>query len=193
MAPRIARRLSWRLVITTGVAVFLLAVMVFTYLVIVTPIPRAADFTRAQTMIVYYDDGKTELGRIGEYNRTEVPLAKMPLTLQRAVLAAEDVSFYSNSGFSVTGIMRAVYDNLTSGFAGGGGSTITQQFVKNAFLTQERSYKRKLKELVLAVKLTNSSKRTRSWPTTSIRHTSVEVPMACRQQPVCTSPRTCRN
>ncbi len=159
MAPRIARRLSWRLVITTGVALFLLAVMVFTYLVIVTPIPRAADFTRAQTTIVYYDDGKTELGRIGEYNRTEVPLATMPLTLQRAVLAAEDASFYSNSGFSITGIMRAVYDNLTSGFAGGGGSTITQQFVKNAFLTQERSYKRKLKELVLAVKLTNSSNK----------------------------------
>ena len=153
------RRISWRLVITIAVAVFLLGVMLFTYLVITTPIPKAADFTRAQTTIVYYADGKTELGRIGEYNRTEVPLAKMPLTLQRAVLAAEDSSFYSNSGFSITGIMRAVYDNLTSGFSAGGGSTITQQFVKNAYLTQERSYKRKLKELVLAVKLTNSSNK----------------------------------
>lgn len=149
------RRISWRVVISAAVAVFLLAVMVFTYFVIVTPIPKAADFTRAQTTIVYYADGKTELGRIGEYNRTEVPLAKMPLGLQRAVLAAEDASFYSNSGFSITGIMRAVYDNLTSGFSGGGGSTITQQFVKNAYLSQERSIKRKVKELVLAVKLTN--------------------------------------
>ena len=153
------RRISWRVVITAGVAVFLLGVMAFTYLVIVTPIPRAADFTRAQTTIVYYADGTTELGRIGEYNRTEVPLAKMPLTLQRAVLAAEDASFYSNSGFSVTGIMRAVYDNLTSGFSAGGGSTITQQFVKNAYLSQERSLKRKLKELVLAVKLTNATNK----------------------------------
>lgn len=153
------RRISWRVVISAAVAVFLLGVMAFTYLVIVTPIPKAADFTRAQTTIVYYADGKTELGRIGEYNRTEVPLAKMPLTLQRAVLAAEDASFYSNSGFSVTGIMRAIYDNLTSGFSGGGGSTITQQFVKNAYLSQERSIKRKVKELVLAVKLTNSSNK----------------------------------
>lgn len=150
------RRISWRVVITAAVAVFLLGVMVFTYLVITTPIPKAADFTRAQTTIVYYADGKTELGRIGEYNRTEVPLSKIPLTLQRAVLAAEDKSFYSNSGFSVTGIARAFF---SSGFGGGGGSTITQQFVKNAYLSQERSLKRKLKELVLAVKLTNSSNK----------------------------------
>lgn len=153
------RRISWRVVITAAVAVMLLGVMVFTYLVIVTPLPKPADFTRAQTTIVYYADGKTELGRIGEYNRTEVPLTKMPLTLQRAVLAAEDASFYSNSGFSLTGILRAVYDNLTSGFSGGGGSTITQQYVKNTFLTQERSIKRKVKELVLAVKLTNSTNK----------------------------------
>jgi len=153
------RRISWRVVITAAVAAALLGVMVFTYLVIVTPLPKPAEFTRAQTTIVYYADGRTELGRIGEYNRTEVPLAKMPLTLQRAVLAAEDASFYSNSGFSITGIMRAVYDNLTSGFSGGGGSTITQQYVKNTFLTQERSIKRKVKELVLAVKLTNSTNK----------------------------------
>lgn len=153
------RTFVWRAVISGAVAVFLLAAMVFTYFVIVTPIPHAADFTRAETTIVYYADGTTELGRIGEYNRSEVPLAKIPLSLQRAVLAAEDASFYSNSGFSVTGIIRAVYDNLTSGFSAGGGSTITQQYVKNAYLSQERSIKRKVKELVLAVKLTSATNK----------------------------------
>ncbi|MHB0927507.1 MAG: transglycosylase domain-containing protein, partial [Candidatus Nanopelagicales bacterium] len=142
------RRLPWRIIITSLVGLGLLGVIVFTYFVIVTPIPKAADFTRADTTIVYYSDGTTELGRIGSYNRTEVPLARIPLTTQRAVLAAEDASFYSNSGFSVTGILRAVYENLRTGFNGGGGSTITQQYVKNAFLSQERSIKRKVKELV---------------------------------------------
>ena len=153
------RRIPWRGLITTLVALGLLGVMVFTYFVIVTPIPRAADFTRAETTIVYYNDGHTELGRLGDYNRTEVPLSRIPLNTQRAVLAAEDKSFYSNSGFSIQGIARAIWDNLRSGFSSGGGSTITQQYVKNAYLSQERSIKRKIKELVLAVKLTNATNK----------------------------------
>ncbi len=152
-------RIPWRGLITTAVGLGLVAVMAFTYFVITTPMPKPADFTKADTTIVYYNDSKTELGRIGEYNRTEVPLNKIPLSTQRAVLAAEDASFYSNSGFSVTGIARAIFDNLTSGLSGGGGSTITQQYVKNTFLSQERSIKRKVKELVLAVKLTNATNK----------------------------------
>lgn len=153
------RRFPWRAIITSLVGIGLLGVVVFTYFVIVTPIPKAADFTRADTTIVYYSDGTTELGRIGSYNRTEVPLAKIPLSTQRAVLSAEDASFYSNNGFSIGGILRAIYDNLRSGFSGGGGSTITQQYVKNAYLSQERTLTRKVKELVLAVKLTSSSNK----------------------------------
>ncbi len=154
-----ARRFPWRGLITTLVGLGLLGIIVFTYFVIVTPIPRAADFTRADTTIVYYSDGTTELGRLGDYNRTEVPLSRIPLVTQRAVLSAEDSTFYSNNGFSVTGILRALYDNLKTGFNGGGGSTITQQYVKNAYLSQERTVKRKIKELVLAVKLTSSSNK----------------------------------
>lgn len=152
-------RLPWRSIITTVVGMGLVGVMVFTYYVITTPIPAPSEISRANSTIVYYSDGKTELGRIGEYNRTEVPLSKMPLSLQRAVLAAEDRDFYAHAGFSVTGIARAVIGNLLSGFNAGGGSTITQQYAKNAYLTQERSIKRKVKELVLAVKLENSSSK----------------------------------
>lgn len=152
-------RLPWRTIITTIVGIGLLGVVAFTYFVITTPIPQPSEISRANSTIVYYADGETELGRIGEYNRTEVPLAKIPLNLQRAVLAAEDRDFYNHSGFSVTGLVRAVWDNLTGGFRAGGGSTITQQYAKNAYLTQERSIKRKVKELVLAVKLESSSSK----------------------------------
>lgn len=152
-------RFPWRTIISAIVGIGLIGVMVFTYLVITTPIPAPSDISRANSTIVYYSDGKTELGRIGEYNRTEVQLGKIPLSLQRAVLAAEDRDFYKHGGFSITGIARAVIGNLTSGFNAGGGSTITQQYAKNAYLTQERSMKRKLKELVLAVKLESSSSK----------------------------------
>lgn len=152
-------RLPWRAIVTTIVGIGLLGVIVFTYLVITTPIPQPSEISRANSTIVYYSDGETELGRIGEYNRTEVKLSKIPLHLQRAVLAAEDKDFYAHSGFSVTGIARAVWDNLTGGFSAGGGSTLTQQYAKNAYLSQERSIKRKVKELVLAVKLESSSSK----------------------------------
>ena len=152
-------RLPWRAIVTAIVGIGLLGVIVFTYLVITTPIPQPSEISRANSTIVYYADGETELGRIGEYNRTEVKLSKVPLHLQRAVLAAEDAQFYAHSGFSVTGIARAVWDNLTGGFSAGGGSTITQQYAKNAYLSQERSIKRKVKELVLAVKLESSSSK----------------------------------
>ena len=151
------RRLPWRVIVTTIVGLGLLGVIVFTYLVISTPIPQPSEISRANSTIVYYSDGETELGRIGQYNRTEVPLSKIPLNLQRAVLAAEDREFYAHAGFSITGLTRAVWDNLTGGFSAGGGSTITQQYAKNAYLTQERSIKRKVKELILAVKLESSS------------------------------------
>ena len=73
----------------------------------------------------------------------------MPLQVQQAVLAAEDRSFYDHGGVSPIGIGRAVWNNVTGGSTQGG-STITQQYAKNAFLTQERSWDRKLKEALLA-------------------------------------------
>jgi membrane peptidoglycan carboxypeptidase len=83
-----------------------------------------------------------------------VPLAKIPLNVRHAVLAAEDQGFYSNKAFSITGILRAVVNNLRGG-ALQGGSTITQQYAKTAFLTPSRTIQRKIKELVIAIKLEN--------------------------------------
>jgi membrane peptidoglycan carboxypeptidase len=117
-----------------------------------TPIPQPNDMISAQTTIVYYDDGKTEIGRFGEQNRIIIPIDQVPDHVQKAVLAAEDRSFYENRGISPTGIARAFWTNLRGG-ATQGGSTITQQYAKNAYLSSERTYTRKFKEFFIAVKL----------------------------------------
>jgi membrane peptidoglycan carboxypeptidase len=117
-----------------------------------TSIPTPNEMASAQTTVVYYHDGKTEIGRFGSQNRINVSLDQVPDYVQKAVLAAEDRSFYSNRGISPTGIVRAFWNNIRTGSTQGG-STITQQYAKNAYLSQERTYKRKLKEFFIAVKL----------------------------------------
>jgi membrane peptidoglycan carboxypeptidase len=116
-------------------------------------VPEASQIATAQTTILFYDDGKTELGRLGEANRVSIDFEEIPVQTQQAVLAAEDREFYEHGGFSVRGISRAVYKNLIGAAGAGGGSTITQQYAKNAYLTQERTITRKLRELVLSIKL----------------------------------------
>ncbi|MGQ0831053.1 MAG: transglycosylase domain-containing protein [Microthrixaceae bacterium] len=88
-----------------------------------------------------------------EEDRINVPLADLPDVLVQAVLAAEDRDFYAHGGVDPAGIARALYRDIRGSGAVQGGSTITQQYVKNAYLTSERSISRKVKEAVLAVKL----------------------------------------
>ncbi|MCU1677596.1 MAG: glycosyl transferase, family 51 [Frankiales bacterium] len=118
-------------------------------------IPGVNPSATAQTTIIYYSDGKTELGRVGEANREVVPDKLIPKHVKAAVIAAEDRNFYTEPGISVPGILRAAIVNLTGG-SKQGGSTITQQYVKNAYLTQERTYTRKLKEAVIAMKISKT-------------------------------------
>ena len=89
----------------------------------------------------------------GEEDRVSVPLEEIPQTFIDAVLAAEDRQFFSHSGIDPIGIARAIYRGVRNEGAQQGGSTITQQYAKNAYLTSERTITRKLKEAVLAVKL----------------------------------------
>ena len=117
-----------------------------------TDIPTPNELSSAQTSVVYYSDGKSEVGRFGDQNRINVTLDQVPDHVQKAVLAAEDRTFYSNRGISPTGIARAFWNNVKGGSTQGG-STITQQYAKNAYLSQERTYTRKLKEFFIAVKL----------------------------------------
>jgi len=119
-----------------------------------TAIPQPNELANKQVSIVYYSDGKTELDRIAvqDGNRESVKLKQVPKFVQDAHIAAEDRTFYQNNGISVGGILRAVKTSVT-GEAQVGGSTITQQYVKNYFLTQDRTLSRKAKEILIAVKI----------------------------------------
>ena len=126
----------------------------FAWFTVSVPDPNA--YVNSQATIIQYSNGD-EIGRIGTQNRQILPLAQIPINMRNAVLAAEDRKFYSNHAFSVTGIARALINNLKSGSLNGeGGSTITQQYAKTAFLTSSRTIERKIKELVIAMKLENA-------------------------------------
>ena len=129
-----------------GAVLFALA-----YFTVEIPDPNA--YVNSQSTIIKYSNG-VEIGRVGTQNRQIIPLAKIPLNVRHAVLAAEDRNFYSNRAFSVTGILRAAINNLKGGSVQGG-STITQQYAKTAFLTSSRTIERKIKELVISIKLEN--------------------------------------
>ena len=87
-----------------------------------------------------------------DQNRTYVKLSEIPKTVEQATIAIEDKDFYKNQGFSVTGYLRAIRNIVTfQGLAGG--STLTQQLVKNVLLSSERTIPRKLKELILSIQV----------------------------------------
>jgi membrane peptidoglycan carboxypeptidase len=118
-------------------------------------IPDPNAYVNSQSTIIQYSNG-AEIGRIGSENRQILKMSKIPLRLRYAVMAAEDRNFYSNRAFSVTGIGHAIVSNVLTLGNGRGGSTITQQYAKTAFLTSERSITRKVKELVISLKLENA-------------------------------------
>lgn len=115
---------------------------------------REAIMNRRKTGIVLLDRHGREFFSFDQsHDTTFVPLADIPLPAQRAFIAAEDKGFYRHWGFSPTGIARAAYYDLRSRSLALGGSTITQQLVKNTYFNPEKSFLRKFQEIVLAVKL----------------------------------------
>ncbi|MET7298302.1 transglycosylase domain-containing protein [Embleya sp. NPDC005575] len=120
------------------------------YAMVKVPDPNAN--TTYQSNIYYYADGKTEIGRTGQVNRQNVTVDQIPKHVQQAVIAAENRSFYSDSGVSPKGLLRAGITMVKGGDTQGG-STITQQYVKNTYLTQERTFKRKFSEIFIALKV----------------------------------------
>ncbi len=95
----------------------------------------------------------TQVGEFFIEKRYVVPIYRIPRVVQLAFIAAEDASFYEHKGFDLASIARAAISNYSAGATRQGGSTITQQVIKQLILTPERSYERKLKEVLLATKL----------------------------------------
>ena len=150
------RRRLFRTTIFLGGFGFIAGSTLFAFAWFSVSIPDPNDYVNSQATIIQYSNGD-EIGRIGTQNRQILPIAQIPINMRNAVLAAEDRKFYSNHAFSVTGIARALLNNLKSGSLNGeGGSTITQQYAKTAFLTSSRTIERKIKELVIAMKLENA-------------------------------------
>lgn len=129
------------------------------WLFLSVPSPAALAAERKQITTIMASDGSTELGRYvpEQGNRIEVDLDQVPVYVQNAVLAAEDRSFRSNPGFDVMGIGRAAWNQLTGGT--GGGSTITQQYVKVATGEDDYSLLRKYREVITAAKMTKQNSK----------------------------------
>ena len=157
------RKKIWRIVRRVGYAgaaglvlgpflVFLIGYSIFD-----VPSFAAVANVQQQPVTIYYSDGKTELATIrpAEGNRINVSYADIPEHVRNAVLAAEDRSFYTNPGFDAKGIARAVWKQLNG--EAGGGSGITQQYVKVATQQDDFSLKRKFKEVVIATKISKNT------------------------------------
>ncbi len=141
------QRALWAM-LSIGVIGFFMMVIAYSRI----DIPEPNEVSQQQTSRVFFADNNVEIGRFGDINRTIVGLDKMPQPLRDAVLAAENRSFYSDNGVSPRGMARAFWNNLRGGNTQGG-STITQQYVKNTYLSSERSIQRKLKEALLSIKI----------------------------------------
>lgn len=115
------------------------------------PSPESLKTRKQEVSTKIYDRNGVLLYKVFKNeNRTIVDLAEIPMHVRYATLAAEDAEFYSHAGFSLRGIIRATYRNATEGKLAGG-STITQQLIKNALLSPEKTFTRKAKEIVLSV------------------------------------------
>lgn len=107
-----------------------------------------------QSTKIYARDGTTLLYEVhGEVKRTLVDPKDLPAYVGQATIAIEDKNFYKNPGVDWRGILRSIWVDITSGSASQGGSTITQQFVRNAILTRQKTFTRKIKEIVLAIEI----------------------------------------
>ncbi|WOP20044.1 transglycosylase domain-containing protein [Raineyella sp. LH-20] len=118
-----------------------------------------ADFT-SNTTAIYFGDGKTALSTLAVQNRTTLPYGDIPTSMKNAAIAAENRSFWTDPGISVPGMARAAVATI-SGKQVQGGSTITQQYVKLVYLSQDRTLSRKIKEIAYALKLDHDRSKDR--------------------------------
>ena len=150
------RRWPWIVLAVLFVIVGIPALL-FGYAYTQYDVPEPKELQPSQISTIVAGDGETQLAKLvpPEGNRRQVTLDEIPDYVEDSVLAAEDREFWTNSGFSFTGLGRAVLGKLTGDASAGGGSTITQQYVKNTLVGDEYSYVRKIRELIYSVKMTN--------------------------------------
>ncbi|MFD4523613.1 transglycosylase domain-containing protein [Streptomyces sp. NPDC058470] len=143
---------SWRQWLGACLTLIAVTGSLLTVLYVTTDIPEDLNtYATQQDNVFFWSDG-TPMARTGWVQRQEMPLKDIPEDVRWAVLAAENASFYSDPGISLSGVSRALWRTVGEGDTQGG-STITQQYVKNVYLSQDRSVSRKLTEAMMAIKL----------------------------------------
>ncbi|MDR1833715.1 MAG: transglycosylase domain-containing protein [Propionibacteriaceae bacterium] len=140
----------------TLLVVLLLAGVAVIYLWSAVTLPDPNEGFTTNTTIVYYNDGKTQLGTFQVQNRRTITYEEIPQDVINALVASENRTFWTDPGFDLFGITRAVFNAVFSGDELTGASTITQQYVKVFYLSQERTVSRKVQEIVLAAKIGQS-------------------------------------
>ncbi len=156
LSARLPNRL-WQLALLAlfSLLAFSVLAIAFVALLLLPTLPDIEDLAETHLKVpmrVYAADGEL-LAEFGEEKRIPVEIEEVPEMLIQAILAAEDHAFFYHHGVDFAGILRAAWNNLRTGQASQGGSTITMQVARNYFLSPEKTYTRKLKEILLAFKI----------------------------------------
>ncbi|WP_310496900.1 PBP1A family penicillin-binding protein [Sandarakinorhabdus sp.] len=152
--PEVPPRTRWQRIRRWLVPGMAIAAGLFTalvvWLVVTTPLGRALEPAKSPALVLTDSEGRP-IARRGDYKEAPIEIAKLPKYVPAALVAIEDRRFYDHMGVDPVGIMRALFANARAGGVSQGGSTLTQQFAKTSFLTAERSIRRKLQEVIIAL------------------------------------------
>lgn len=156
-APKTKKRSIWKVLFLTAFILGLIPVLALTaYVIKVYPsLPDASTLKNISYQVplrIETKDGKL-ITEIGEKRRLPLEYHQIPERMTQAIISAEDENFYEHGGVDFKGIARAVFELITTGSKQSGGSTITMQVARNFFLSSERSYTRKLNEIILSYKI----------------------------------------
>jgi membrane peptidoglycan carboxypeptidase len=172
------RHWTWRkaLAVSAGTCAFMMLMIVaaIVYLYAKTQVPTDVSFAAVQqSSTVYYSNGKTEVGTFtaNGIDRQMLSSSQIPPVMKNAIIAAEDRHFYTEGGISVSGILRSAFEDLKGGGNLQGGSTLTEEFVKNYYTTvgTSRTIGTKLKEIFISIKL--SHEESKDWILTQYLNT----------------------
>ncbi|MGW7067577.1 transglycosylase domain-containing protein [Streptomyces sp. NPDC054855] len=153
----IRRFFTLKKILGTFFGLCLLGMLGFVVLYMMVDVPEGNAAAKLQSNVYKYKNGDV-IARTGELNREVVDLAKVPKKVQRTFVAAENKSFYKDKGVDFKGTARGLINTVT-GKGKQGGSTITQQYVKNYYLTQDQTVTRKFRELVISLKVDQNSSK----------------------------------
>lgn len=156
LSPEIANALIFFLsIILAGLVAFKL------YLISLPPIKNLNEFKPNIVTKFYANDGEEVIKTFTAFTFKKVDLDEIPANLQHAIIATEDKNFYKHSGYDPAGLVRSTFANLAAGHVVQGASTLTQQLARILFLSNEKTFTRKIKELVVAVRIEKTIPKTK--------------------------------